>query len=243
MKNSAVLHCKEATANKWWSYEIKGRSVLVKWGRVGLDGEQQTKEFDTDYEMQRFVETKMREKRKKGYGEVTEQKLRQEKTIAEKLGHQNKIQRMEFVDWRAKSEPSSGKLRVLLRYDPEKAVYIEIVNSWSKDIRRLLLTKTESWEIRSCAEGSRVIEFEGLTRPPENFVEAVRTALRALYAKVVEVVTQRFAALGARNLGDDDTPISESTVLSIVQAVGESASADASVVQKFAALGARVLEL
>ena len=234
-----IYICKESSSNKFWSYEDQGNSVLVKWGRLGLAGQSKTHSFVSMAEKRRFLDKKIREKTRKGYALSDEQKKKKEEKIAKLMGHQHKIQRMQWVDYKKKAK----KLRFILNYDPKRYVYVEVINSWNKEVHRLLLSKDESYAIEGVAEADRVIEFSYASMPDSAFVNGVREALKELARKVAEVV-QRFAAVGVRklSLGDDDDDEVEPIALDIYEQVGET-SASKQVISRFAAMGARTLDL
>lgn len=224
-------------ANKFWSYEEQGTDVLVKWGRVGLDGQQKLHSFGSRSEQQKFIDKKVREKTRKGYALTDQKQMAKEKKIADLMGHQNKIGRMQWVRKRGK------KLNFILEYNPSEFVYVEILNSWSKEVTRLLLSKDKSFQIEGVAEFDRKIEYDYERAPDSGFVRGVREALKELARKVSEAVV-KFAAVGVRSLslGDDDEDEGYEPVLApVFEAVGSSASKQ--VVTKFAALGARTLDL
>src|ERR1022692_1939405 len=121
----------DGSANKFWSYTIDestNKSVHVKWGRIGMDSKDQTKSFSSFSEMQKFIDSKVREKEKKGYKLVTADKLEDEKTTAKALGDRNKIKRLLWVSKR------QNVLHKLPNYDNKEFVYVEILNSWTKEI-------------------------------------------------------------------------------------------------------------
>lgn len=234
--------CKEEQHNKVWSYQIiSENSVLVKWGRLGVLGQSQTKTFPSQSKMQDFINKKISEKEKKGYKKTNQQEVKKDAQIAQELGVQNKINRIQFVDKKNK------KLSFLGQYDPKRYVYVEILNSWSKEVSRYLLSKDQSYKIDSIAEVNRTIEFDNISECySDKFVQVVRKVLREIASKV-GVAVAKFAALGARSLslGDDDEDIfvgGSSALDEILGEVGESVISK-QVVSKFAALGARQLEL
>ncbi len=54
--------------NKFWRAELRDdHSVFVEWGRVGYEGDNQTKNFGSEGEARKFITGKQREKEKKGY--------------------------------------------------------------------------------------------------------------------------------------------------------------------------------
>ncbi len=68
-KNSltASLVFKDGTSNKFWRIQLDGQSHTVCFGRIGTDGQTQTKEFGSDEEAKKSCEKLIAEKRKKGY--------------------------------------------------------------------------------------------------------------------------------------------------------------------------------
>lgn len=64
---SASLVFKDGTSNKFWRIAQDGHSYTVCFGRVGTDGQTQTKEFDSDDAAKKSCEKLIAEKRKKGY--------------------------------------------------------------------------------------------------------------------------------------------------------------------------------
>ncbi len=231
--------CQEKQHNKLWRYTINGLSVTTEYGRVGQSLKATTKAFGSATERDRFVATKIREKEKKGYVLATQEKVKQEQTTAKQLGTQYKISRMLFVSQKG------TKLTQITNYDPKKFVYVEILNSWKKTITRLLLSKTQSFEITGgVSETNRTITYGSKTLTNSSFITAVRGVLRRLSEQVVEVIkTVKFAAVGARNLFDDDndSPEAVNAFASILSQV-DSAGVDTKVVSRFASMGARVLE-
>jgi len=233
----------ENQSNKFWSYSVSGTTVTCKWGRVGNEPDKVVKKFSSSYEVDKFVNQKIKEKEKKGYKLVSKEKLEEEKTTAKELGTRNKIKTMLFCS------KNGNKITELNAYDPGQYVYVEVLDSWSKSMTRLLLSKNESWMIDSdstIVKTGRTISANSLSAIGSNdtFVVAVRNVLKRMSAQVVQVLKSiKFAALGARNLFDDDeetTPVPEvSAALSTI----DSSGFDQSVINKFASMGARALDL
>lgn len=229
---------RENQSNKYWKYEVNGLSVHVSWGRIGGTSESQVKTFSSQGGMHAFISDKVSEKLRKGYREASENELKKEVQTAKSLGIENKIQRLLWV------ELSGRTLRLLNAYDPAKYVYVEVLNSWSKEITRLLLSRSGSWQLSdSISEFDRTISFD--TRRPvsgerERFANTVRQMLRDMAVTVTEALkTVKFAAVGARNLFDSETGGVEVPELDEIAAPGF----DRQVISKFAALGQRTLEL
>jgi predicted DNA-binding WGR domain protein len=229
---------RENQSNKYWKYQVNGLSVHVSWGRIGGSAESQVKTFSSQGSMHAFISDKVSEKLRKGYREASENELQKEVQTAKSLGIENKIQRLLWV------ELSGRTLRLLNTYDPAKYVYVEVLNSWSKQITRLLLSRSGSWQLSDgISEFDRTISFD--TRRPvsgerERFANTVRQMLRDMAVTVTEALkTVKFAAVGARNLFDSEASGAEVPELNEIAAPGF----DRQVISKFAALGQRTLEL
>jgi predicted DNA-binding WGR domain protein len=242
-----IYHCNEAHHNKYWEYtEIGSDKVQIRWGRVGEDGQSQTKEFGSHSERDRFITKKVAEKEAKGYKLVTTDQLQQEVQTAQDLGTQNKIAKIQWVSRMGNTLTHIGN------YDPTKYVYVEVLNSWSKDTTRILLSKTDSLILDGeIEEEGRKIKFgraDAAYGEGHKFVEAVRGYLKRLYSQVKAVVSVKFAALGARKLsfGDDeeeDKTWDNTPAMAEVYASVADKGASQQVVAKFAAMGCRVLDL
>lgn len=59
----------EGTSNKFWEIELDGDSFTVRYGRLGTDGQSQTKTFDSPDKAQKEYDKLVAEKVKKGYVE------------------------------------------------------------------------------------------------------------------------------------------------------------------------------
>ena len=55
---------------KFWEIEITGNEVVVCFGRIGTDGQQQSKQFDDAAQAAKHAEKQIASKLKKGYAEV-----------------------------------------------------------------------------------------------------------------------------------------------------------------------------
>ena len=67
-----LLQYTDAKSNKFWTITLEGTSHTVNYGRVGIAGGQQTKEFPTAAKARRSYEKLIREKLNKGYVESQE---------------------------------------------------------------------------------------------------------------------------------------------------------------------------
>jgi predicted DNA-binding WGR domain protein len=245
-----IYICSENQSNKFWSYEQNGSSVTFKWGRVGRDAETLTKDFGSDYGAQREIEKKIKEKTKKGYKLIDEKKLQQETETAKDLGTKYKIKRLLWVN------KEGDTLNQLDQYDAKKFVYVEVIDSYSKGeavgqkaITRLLLSKTESFVLDDgLTEIGRSFTINGLRATAgeaARFSTAVRKILRRMSEVVAEALkTVKFASLGKRKLFDDDDSATSSVpeVESVLSKI-DSAGFERGVINKFASLGQRVLDL
>ncbi|HET9957310.1 MAG TPA: WGR domain-containing protein, partial [Polyangiaceae bacterium] len=60
----------EGNSNKFWQVEQKGESLLIQWGKIGTNGQSQTKDFTNDAKAKSEADKLIAEKKKKGYVEV-----------------------------------------------------------------------------------------------------------------------------------------------------------------------------
>jgi predicted DNA-binding WGR domain protein len=68
------LECKRGLSSKFWEADAEGDGppfiVVVRWGRIGTEGQRQQKTFPTDRDRVAFVRDKLEEKVSRGYEEV-----------------------------------------------------------------------------------------------------------------------------------------------------------------------------
>lgn len=60
----------EGASKKFWAIELSGSSFTVQWGRIGTQGQTQTKEFSSDAEANKQYTKLIAEKTNKGYVEI-----------------------------------------------------------------------------------------------------------------------------------------------------------------------------
>jgi len=60
----------EGSSNKFWQVQQQGASLLIQWGKIGTNGQAQTKEFAGDAQAGSEADKLIAEKKKKGYVEV-----------------------------------------------------------------------------------------------------------------------------------------------------------------------------
>lgn len=235
---------KEDKSNKFWSYDIKSPTeVEVKWGRIGLAGQSQIKSFGTTGARDSFISKKVSEKTREGYVISAAEKVKQESEAARELGIQFKVRRTEFVRRKGTTFDIVGN------YDENQYIYVEVLNSWSKEVFRFILGTKESYIIDGLTEANRQILCASLTRTMSSFVQSVRSYLKKLSEKVVAVVKAKIGVLGQRKIDFGEGSISTGTTETaetpaaddFYQAVGDE-TASRQVVTKFAALGVRALQ-
>ncbi len=64
-----LFHFQDGKSNKFWEIELSGNSFTVRFGKIGTNGQTQTKEFDDDVKTEKEYDKLVAEKRKKGYVE------------------------------------------------------------------------------------------------------------------------------------------------------------------------------
>ena len=58
----------DEVSNKFWEINLKGKQVILTFGRIGIKNPQQIKKkFKTNEEAKKFTESKIKEKINKGY--------------------------------------------------------------------------------------------------------------------------------------------------------------------------------
>ena len=60
----------EGTSSKFWEIQIRGAETVVRFGRIGSDGQASVKTFPDATAAAKFAEKVIREKLAKGYQEV-----------------------------------------------------------------------------------------------------------------------------------------------------------------------------
>ena len=61
---------RDAKSQKFWSIELSGSSTIVRFGRIGTDGQEKTKAFGSPEEAKRAYEKIIAEKVREGYVEI-----------------------------------------------------------------------------------------------------------------------------------------------------------------------------
>lgn len=235
--------CQKKQHNKFWRYEVEGLFVDISWGRIGGKEQSQRKRFSSTFALENFLSKKIKGKESKGYRLVDEKKLEQEEKTAKTLGTQYKIKQMKFVHKKGK------RFSFIDSYDPNHHVYVQVLNSWSKDVTHLLLKSGGKAVILNggvevSSKGLTVGTVRSVRVKEEAFVEAVKGILERLSDKVVVAVKKfSFASVGARKLDDDFTDENNLSydLEEVIKEVSDS-SVEEQVVAQFAGMG-RKLEL
>ena len=247
-----IYHSTVESSNKFWSYDIDNLSVRIDWGRCGLQGQFQIKTFSTRGELNKFVDQKVQEKLRKGYKLVSAEALVKEVQLAKELGWQHKII---TTKW-GRLRKDQREILLTREYDDTQYVYVEVLNSWTKDKVRLLLSKTDSFLVEGVAFEDQTISYESLRSAVSNsLVSAVRNYLKRLSEKIVEIVRTKVGAFGRKLvLAGMETEMAEAGVTlpesvsapeqEVFETVGESESSiSREAVCQIAMLGCRKLDL
>src|SRR5580765_8280390 len=65
------FHLQDGASNKFWAIELGGKTFTVQFGRMGTDGQTQTKDFGSEAAAKAAYDKLVAEKVKKGYKEAT----------------------------------------------------------------------------------------------------------------------------------------------------------------------------
>ncbi len=186
------------SSNKFWRYEINGKSITYKWGRVGTDGDVLTEILDN-----RKLQKKISEKLKKGYTLIDEGKLEKEEEVANKLGLRTKISSIDFVSMAQKS--GEVKTKLLSEYDPAEWILVKLLDSWSKDETWMLIKAEKSGQCMGLnpVSGTTAARTWNTSYASSFKAEAIRDYLYDMTQKFVKIVKTAFGSYGARALDDE----------------------------------------
>ena len=247
MTEHKIYQFTEGASNKFWEYTLTENKVEKRWGRVGGHITVEPKTYGSTFQAQNDIHNQAQKKLAKGYKLVDEEKIAQETEIAQALGHQYKISRLEFIG-HAWDPQNHGSLDVSFSegYIPDYGVCVEIMQSWSKETSYLVMTKKNAIAFHNAKITSTGAALTGYTYPESNFVAGVKKFLQTLQAAVAEVLV-KFGAVGARtfDLGDDDvaTPASQDFFKAVAAKSSGSSNQVVAKLASFAAMGARQLEI
>jgi len=234
---------KTAQHNKFWQfrYTQDGKAVEKQWGRIGGRTDTQTKIFGSGYAAQRYADSEVNKKLRKGYEESDMENLQEETQVAKTIGVRWKVNRMEFLDgeWGADKNLTVERADI---YNPHSGVFVEVMNSWTKDKYFLIINKHNAAQFATAAISSNNISLSGGYHSPDyNFVDGVRKMMHKLH-KAVEKVAIKFAAVGVRSLSLDGEDYGAEAAQAF-ELVAKQTGVSTQVVSKFAAIGNRALEL
>ena len=91
----------DVSHNKFWMIRNDAndsKTILVKYGRIGTDGQEKSKSFPTQHEADTFQDKKILEKVRKAYREADENELKLLNAQAAIIGTNNKCLGAEFVE-------------------------------------------------------------------------------------------------------------------------------------------------
>lgn len=99
-KKETILVYDDDSSNKSWSAQMDEKTfqVVIRWGRLGTKRQSQEEDFDGIYTAGRFIESKMGEKRRKGYRPIEKSKFDELSIQAAIVGSSNKCQNFGWVE-------------------------------------------------------------------------------------------------------------------------------------------------
>ena len=127
------FHFTEGTSNKFWTIELSGKSFTVRFGRIGTDGQTQTKELAGADEAKKAYDKLVAEKIKKGYQEVGAPSAGETTAPAEKPAKGK----------RAGKEKAPAEPRAKQEEPPEATVLTSAAAVSTDVVRRLHLSPAE----------------------------------------------------------------------------------------------------
>jgi len=60
---------KSGETAKFWEITLEGKTVSVRFGKLGVNGQTSSKEFDSEEDAKKYADKKIAEKTKEGYQE------------------------------------------------------------------------------------------------------------------------------------------------------------------------------
>ncbi len=225
-------------------------SIEKKWARIGAKKPREdTKAFGSRYRADAYIEGEVRKKLQKGYVEENQETLAEEADVAQTIGTRWKIDRVEFLAqaWNRDDPNIRGGMPLSIgdTYLPACGVYVELLESWSKERSYLIIDKDQALAFRNGLVSGQEVHLSGFTWPASQFVSGVRKMVQNVY-KAVEEVVVRFGAVGVRVLELDGIESASPEVAearTALKAAAKKTGLSDQVIQKFAAVGARQLEI
>ena len=249
MSDWRIFTNKTGSSNKFWKFKYSegGAAVEKEWGRIGGHIDSQTKSFGSHSGAVRYVEGEISKKLRKGYVEEDRDALKEQTEVAQTIGTRWKINRMEFLRPGDIDAADSGTLTLDFGkdYDANAGVFVEMLESWTKEKYWLLINKTNAFQFNGASyhNGSAVLTGKSYSVTSQ-FVLGVRKSIKSLF-QAVEQALVKFGAVGTRvlDLGfdndEEEAAPRQQAFLKIATATGVSQQ----VVEKFAAIGMRQLEI
>ncbi len=99
-KKETILVYDADNSNKFWAAQMDENTfkVTIRWGRLGTKGQSQEKDFAAEYVAGRFIESKMSEKRRKGYRTIEKKKFDELCIQSAIVGTSNKCRNFRWVE-------------------------------------------------------------------------------------------------------------------------------------------------
>ncbi len=114
--------------SKFWISQIdeQTKTVLIRWGRIGTKGQQQSKDFSSIHEAASFVDSKRREKTRKGYRLISKEKFDEACIQAAIVGSANKCHGLKWAEMDAGDHFAFVDDARLQAPDCNPAIYVEL---------------------------------------------------------------------------------------------------------------------
>lgn len=196
-KEEKIVVHQGPTHNKFWAawWDDTTNQVHIRWGRLGTKGQSQTKSFGGSYAAADFIDTKYREKRRKGYLDLDENgnpidhaRFEMMCTEAAIVGTQNKCHNMHWVELAADGDGFSYvEITDDRLYSPDcnPGLLVEFETKKEHDNRnrfKFLFTFEETYDIRDAnraAKNQLVTSAHPLHKMTEKVEEAIGRKLSA----------------------------------------------------------------
>jgi predicted DNA-binding WGR domain protein len=127
-KTEQVLIQQEENHNKFWAAVVDEKTfkASIRWGRLGTKGQSQEKDFTTSWEAANFIDTKLREKRRKGYEPITKSAFDKLCIQSAIVGTANKCNQFEWVEIKGDNYFVTIDDNRLQNPDCNPGVYVEV---------------------------------------------------------------------------------------------------------------------
>ncbi len=155
LKQEQFFIQQEEEHNKFYitSIDEKTFTATVRWGRLGVKGQNQVKNFNSMYDAGRFIDGKISEKTRKGYRKIDKAKFDKLCVEAAIVGTQNKcnnLQWIEFVGDSLKFKPVTEDRLQSPECNPGIRVDVETKKAYGEQTSfRLLFTFDKAYDLRN----------------------------------------------------------------------------------------------